>query len=292
MSVSVICTVRNEEKSIQALMDTLMTGERSPDEIVIVDGGSSDNTASIIESYAKNDPSIRLIIKKGANISQGRNIAIQNAKYELIASTDGGCITDKKWLKNLIEPFDKDPTVDYTAGFYLPCAKSKFEEVVGELLFPHSENIDPEKIVPSVKSMAFKKQCWEAVGGFPEWLYAGEDNLFVMKLKEKTFKYVYIPDAIVFWRPRSNLKGLYKQYFIYSRGAVQANIISTTFNPYGESIFSYFIPHLMQYMLKLVRRMEFIHLLYIPFILAAVSLGKISGVIAGKRFTIHTNTRD
>ncbi|MCM1567462.1 MAG: glycosyltransferase [Dehalobacter sp.] len=281
MNVSVICTVRNEAKSISALIDTLLGGERAPDEIVIVDGGSSDDTTRIIESYAKKNPSIRLITKGGVNISQGRNIAIQNAKYDIIASIDGGCIADKKWLKKLIEPFEKDPTVDYSVGFYLPGPRSKFEEVVGDLLFPRLENVDHEKMAPSVKSMAFKKKCWETVGGFPEWLYSGEDNLFVTKFREKSYKDVFIPDAVVYWRPRSNLKGVYKQYFIYSKGAAEANIVNTTFNPYGKSIFSYFIPHLIKYMLTLIRRMALIHLLYIPFILAAVFFGKVSGLIAG-----------
>lgn len=291
MKVSVICTVRNEEKSITTLLDSLQNGTRRPDEIVIVDGGSRDNTAGVIESYAKSNPSVKLFIEKGANISRGRNVAIKNATHDLIACVDGGCIADKNWLANLIKPFECDPSMEYVLGFYLPDPKTKFEDVVGALLYPHADRIKAETFTPSARSMAFWKKCWEMVDGFPERLYTAEDSLFFLNLKAKNFKYAFVDDAIIYWRPRSSFKSLYKQYYYYAKGSKEA-CLQYTFVAYGENIFTYFIPILSRYSINLIKKFHFIHLLYVPIVLTAVLSGKIIGTIAGFRSPIREHVRD
>ena len=110
--VSVIITVLNEADSIHLILQNLISQTRKPDEIVIVDGGSTDGTDDIISNKANTETSIRLYVQKGTNISQGRNIAINKARFPLIAVTDGGCRPDNKWLEKLIEPLAKDPSVE------------------------------------------------------------------------------------------------------------------------------------------------------------------------------------
>ena len=279
MKVSVITTIKNEEKSIRSLLDSLISQSKMPDEIIIVDGGSIDRTAEIIKSY-KNS-SIKLIIEKNVNIARGRNIAISNAKNRYIASIDGGCIADKNWIKNLLEPFLFDSNVDVVSGFFLPDARSFHEEIVGELLYPKAERIDPEKFLPSGRSIAFKKACWERVGGYPEWLYTGEDTLFDIRLNDAGCRFVFRPDAIVYWRPRSTLYKLMKQYFGYARGAAQAGISHTIFEAYGENS--------LNYVLKFLKPSEGIinikkpkKTIYISIILFAIFFAKLAGVLSSK----------
>ena len=104
MKVSLICTVKDEKETIIELLENIFKQTMSPDEVVIVDGGSSDGTIDIIQRYSEKLP-LKLIVSTGANIAKGRNIAIKNASYDIIASTDGGCKLDEKWLENLIQPF-------------------------------------------------------------------------------------------------------------------------------------------------------------------------------------------
>ena len=77
MRVSVICTVLNEGESIRRLMDSLANQTRPPEEIVIVDGGSRDNTVAVLNEYAGRLP-LHVLVEPGANISHGRNVAIAN----------------------------------------------------------------------------------------------------------------------------------------------------------------------------------------------------------------------
>jgi len=68
MKVSVIATVLNEGPAIRRLLDSLVAQTRAPDEVVIVDGGSSDDTVSILQDYAdQGHLPLRVLDEPGAN---------------------------------------------------------------------------------------------------------------------------------------------------------------------------------------------------------------------------------
>ncbi len=216
MKISLISTIKNEAFSINRFIDSILSQSRLPDEIVIVDGGSTDGTIDIIKSYIGDGKPIKLIVHEGANISQGRNIAIRNASYDFIACSDSGCRLDKNWLSQLTKPFEKESNIDVVAGFYLPEAMNVFEKHVGELTCPKVDKIDPERFLPSARSIAVKKQAWEKVGGYPEWLEKAEDTLFDLNLQRAGCKFYFANDAIAYWRPRKNLKEFYELMRSYS----------------------------------------------------------------------------
>lgn len=226
VKVSQICTLKNEEYSIKEFIDSLLSQSRSPDDIIIVDGGSTDRTVEILKSYIENGASMKLITESGANIARGRNIAIKNAKYDIIASTDAGCRVEKDWLKYLIKPFEEDPSVDVVSGWYEADARSWFESCVAEFSYPKLSQVvkDSNLFLPSSRSVAFKKSCWEKVGGYPEWLYTAEDTLFDIKLKEVGCKFYFAKNAIVYWRVRSSLKSFLKQQYLYAKGNGEAKL--------------------------------------------------------------------
>jgi glycosyltransferase involved in cell wall biosynthesis len=78
MTISVICTVKNEGEAIRPLLDSLIQQSLPPDEIVVCDGGSTDNTLEILAEYKAWLP-LHIIVVPGANISEGRNQAIAAA---------------------------------------------------------------------------------------------------------------------------------------------------------------------------------------------------------------------
>lgn len=226
VKVSQICTLKNEERSIKKFIDSLLSQSRIPDEIILVDGGSTDRTVEIINSYIKKGESIKLIVEDGVNIAKGRNIAIKNAKFDIIASTDAGCKLDKDWLFNLTNPFEQDLDVDVVSGWYEADAKTDFEEIVAALTYPTIEQVLKKRneFLPSSRSIAYKKECWEKINGYPEWLYTAEDTLFDIYLKKAGCKFIFAPDAIVKWEVRPTLKKTIKQHYLYAKGDGQANL--------------------------------------------------------------------
>ncbi len=226
--VSVITTVKNEANSIKVFLDSLLAQSELPDEIVITDGGSTDESVEIIKDYIEKGIPIKLIVAKGANISRGRNISIQNSSHDIIASTDVGCKLDRNWLRNIVRPFEEDPIVDVVGGFFKVAPETFFEECVAALTGCPPEGTDPDAWLPSSRSIAFRKSAWEAVGGYPEWLDHGEDTFFALQLRKAGFEFRNAEDAWVYWRPRSNLRALFRQYYGYARGDGRALV-----NPIG-----------------------------------------------------------
>src|SRR5574341_779028 len=74
MKVSVIVTVLNEGPAIRRLLDSLAAQTRTPDEVVVVDGGSQDDTLTVLQAYAQEGRlPLRVLVEPDANISRGRN---------------------------------------------------------------------------------------------------------------------------------------------------------------------------------------------------------------------------
>lgn len=221
--VSIIVTVKNEASSIGRLLDTLRSQTISPSEVVIVDGGSTDGTLERIASHRPRLP-IRLLIREGANISQGRNEAIRAAKGEIIASTDAGVRLVPHWLEELTRPLQEDASLDVVSGFFLPDPQTVFETALGATVLPAEGDVDPQSFLPSSRSVAFRREAWQEVGGYPEWLDFCEDLVFDFALLEAGRKFTFAPQALVYFRPRGSLRDFSRQYYRYARGDGKADL--------------------------------------------------------------------
>jgi glycosyltransferase involved in cell wall biosynthesis len=220
--ITVIATVLNEGESMNRLMLSLLKQSLQPDEIVIVDGGSHDQTVEIIRRYADR-LAVRVLVEAGCNISQGRNRAIAAAQGDIIAVTDAGVSLSPDWLYHLTQPFE-DEQVQVVAGFFQADSHTTFEVAMGATVLPLVDEIDPTTFLPSSRSIAFRKTVWEEVGGYPEWLDYCEDLIFDLRLKETVLGFVFAPDALVYFRPRGSLSSFYKQYYLYARGDGKADL--------------------------------------------------------------------
>jgi glycosyltransferase involved in cell wall biosynthesis len=221
-SVSVIMTVLNEGGAICRLLDSLVAQTRQPDEVVIVDGGSRDDTVARARGYADRLP-IRVVIEPGANISQGRNRAIAAAQSEVIAATDAGVYLDPRWLEALTAPF-ANAGVQTAAGFFVADPQSTFEMAMGATVLPDRDEIRPDRFLPSSRSVAFTREAWQAVGGYPEWLDYCEDLIFDFRLRDRYGAFAWAPDAIAYFRPRTSLRTFFIQYYRYARGDGKADL--------------------------------------------------------------------
>lgn len=214
--ISLVCTVRDEADNIAALLDSMLAQRRPADEIIVNDCNSRDETPAIVEAYIARGYPIRLV-RGGHNIPSGRNNAVRHARGSLIACTDAGLSLDPGWLERIVAPLERGEA-DVVGGFFRPAPQSLFELALGATNYRDPEEVDGATFLPFGQSMAFRKQVWERVGGFPEWASHCEDLLFDMALKEAGYRFAFAPDAIVHFRPRSTLAAFARQYFLYARG--------------------------------------------------------------------------
>jgi glycosyltransferase involved in cell wall biosynthesis len=221
--ITLIATVLNEGDNIQHLLNGVLQQTQPPDEIIIVDGGSSDNTVAILKSYETRLP-LKIIIKHGCNISQGRNTAIAAAQGDILAITDAGVHLDETWLEQITQPLLENPNVSVVSGFFKADPQTTFEVAMGATVLPVASEIKPDSFLPSSRSIAVRKAAAVSVGGYPEWLDYCEDLIFDLRLKATQPPFEFVPDALVFFRPRGTLRAFYKQYYLYARGDGKADL--------------------------------------------------------------------
>ncbi len=221
--ISVISTVLNEGDHLRRLMDSIVAQSCSPDEVIIVDGGSRDHTVAVLREYEGRLP-LRVLVEPGANISAGRNRAIAAAQGDIIAVTDAGVVLDRDWLQRITQPLIDDPALEVVAGFFAVDARTVFEAAMGATAFPLADEIDPETFLPSSRSVAFRRSAWATVGGYPEWLDYCEDLVFDLRLKQTAAPMMFAGAALAYYRPHGDLNSFYKTYQRYARGDGKADL--------------------------------------------------------------------
>ncbi len=219
---AIIATVLNEGESIRPLMESLAAQTLMPDEVIIVDGGSRDNTLAVLNSYSDRLP-LKVLAAPGSNISAGRNYALEAATSEIIAITDAGVVLAPKWLEQITKPLREDETIGVVSGFFNADPHTVFEAALGATTLPLVEEIDPATFLPSSRSVAVRKTAALRVGGYPEWLDYCEDLIFDLRLKQ-VVSFTFAPEAIAHFRPRQSLSAFYKQYYRYARGDGKAGL--------------------------------------------------------------------
>jgi glycosyltransferase involved in cell wall biosynthesis len=219
MKVSLIATVLNADEHVGAFLASIEIQTRRPDQVIVVDGGSTDGTAERLRAAE----GITLIEAPGANIARGRNLAIAEAAHEAVAVADADCSYGPGWLAALLEPLEAG--ADVAMGWTEPVVESLLDASVSSLGFPLSaEEVDPATFMPSARSVAFRRETIDAVGGYPEWLAIGEDMWVNHRWRERAFDMRMAPAAIAHWHPRGSLDAIWNQYVRYARGDGQAGM--------------------------------------------------------------------
>ena len=237
MEVSVVVPVLNEAHTIGLLVDALLTQTKPPTEIVIADGGSTDGTRSILSDFAAAHPVVRVVDGPGGR-SENRNAAILAATSDIIACTDAGCIPEPTWLESLVGPFESG--AQWVGGFYRPHGPTTASTSAGVLMTMVREEVDPANYIPSGASQAFRREVWEAVGGFPEAMIAAEDTLFGERARRAGFRAVFVPEALVWWTPPPGIGAMVAKAFTWGRADGRARVRGVAYKrlivAYGGSV--------------------------------------------------------
>src|SRR5256885_9651950 len=120
IAISVVVPVRDEEDSIRALLDGLLGQTLPPDEIVITDGGSVDQTRAIIQEFIDRGAAVKLLTDDDSLPGRSRNIAVSNAGNDWIAFIDAGIRPDPNWLEALAAKATDGSDAEVVYGTYEP----------------------------------------------------------------------------------------------------------------------------------------------------------------------------
>lgn len=213
---TLIITILNERKTLESWFASLAGQSKLPDELVVVDGGSTDGTWELLQQLQIEGVQCVFAQKQG-NISTGRNEAIRLAQGEVIIVTDAGCIYDRDWFRKLSDTFAAGAEAAATGfGPWLEAGDSQRWFLLAAATTPRAEEFAKDWL-PSSRTFAFKKSVWQAVGGYPEWIPICEDIIYDLKIKKQGFQFEYVREPLVFWRPRPSYAAYAKQLFRYTK---------------------------------------------------------------------------
>lgn len=217
------------------MLAALEAQTRRPDEVVVVDGGSTDGTLELMRGWSRERLPLRVVSAPDTNISGGRNVGVEAASHEWIAVTDAGCRPVSTWLEALD---GARATADLLTGVFTVEADTAFERMIAVTHYPDTAELERPGVLIRLshrlfgrgfeaklaggRSMAFTKTTWRALGGFPERVYAGEDQAFSVALVERGYRAVLVPEASVAWRPPSSWTENARMFFTYCRGDVRS----------------------------------------------------------------------
>ncbi|HXV77645.1 MAG TPA: glycosyltransferase [Candidatus Polarisedimenticolaceae bacterium] len=170
------------------------------EELVVVDGGSDDGTVELLSDWARRVPSLRHVVSPGANISRGRNQAIESTRCEIIVCWDTGCEYPAGYVPGMLQPFD-DPRVDVVGARTIATGETPYER---SLVRFYDRREASDRTNPSHRAIAYRRTVWTRVGGYPEQVEAGEDSWFNARWHALGLHYELSPRAEVRWRVRGD----------------------------------------------------------------------------------------
>jgi cellulose synthase/poly-beta-1,6-N-acetylglucosamine synthase-like glycosyltransferase/peptidoglycan/xylan/chitin deacetylase (PgdA/CDA1 family) len=224
LAVSVIVPAHNEAANIAATVRSLTASER-PVEVVVVDDGSTDHTAEIVQRLAL--PGVRVIRQANAGKPAALNTGIAAARGEIIVMIDGDTVFEPGTVTELLAPF-ADPQVGGVAGRAcvagqrsLLTAWQHIEYVVG---FGIDRRVyDQWRCMPTIPGVAgaFRRATLLAVGGVSSDTLA-EDTDLTMAICRAGWRVVYQPEARSHTETPRTLPDLWRQRYRWCYGTLQS----------------------------------------------------------------------
>lgn len=219
--VSLVVPMRDEEATIRRLIDSIRRQTRPPDEVVLVDGGSTDGTVELARALIGGDARFRVIEAGPATPGRGRNVGIAAARHEWAALTDAGIEPEPEWLERLLAAVS-DPGTSIVYGNYEPVTDSLFKRCAALAYVPPAQLREGGRMRgPSIASSLLRRDAWRRVGGFPD-LRAAEDLIFFERLEQSGAVVGWAPSATVHWQIAPTLWKTFRRFLLYSKHNVRA----------------------------------------------------------------------
>jgi len=204
----VVCTFNGAETLEQCLRSLLFLNYPNY-EIIVVDDGSTDGTAAILERFE----SIRAVYQSNQGLSKARNVGLSVATGEIIAYTDSDCFADPDWLTYLVYQFlcsDASavggPNLAPEDGWLAACVAA----APGQPMHVLESNQVAEHI-PGC-NMAIRRHALAAINGFDtQYRKAGDDVDVCWRLQQAGYWITFAPGAFVWHHRRQTVRAYLRQ---------------------------------------------------------------------------------
>lgn len=222
--VTVLVPAYNEAKCIENTVNSLMASEH-PIEVIVIDDGSSDGTARIVENMRL--PNVRVVRQLNAGKPAALNRGVANARYDIIVMMDGDTVFEPSTVRELVQPFG-DQKVGAVAGNAKVGNKDSLIGAWQHIEYVMGFNLDRRmydvlRCMPTIPGAvgAFRRSALERVGGMSDDTLA-EDTDITMALHRDGWRVVYAENARAWTEAPESVQQLWSQRYRWSYGTMQA----------------------------------------------------------------------
>ncbi|MCX4881134.1 MULTISPECIES: glycosyltransferase [unclassified Streptomyces] len=222
--VSVLVPAYNEAKCIENTVRSLMASEH-PIEVIVIDDGSSDGTARIVEELGL--PNVRVVRQLNAGKPAALNRGLANARYDIIVMMDGDTVFEPATVRELVQPFG-DRRVGAVAGNAKVGNRNSMIGAWQHIEYVMGFNLDRRmydlmRCMPTIPGAvgAFRRPALERVGGMSDDTLA-EDTDITMALHRDGWRVVYAEKARAWTEAPETVQQLWSQRYRWSYGTMQA----------------------------------------------------------------------
>lgn len=227
-SVTVIVPAYDARNTIGACIESLLGQTRQPDELIIVDDCSRDDTAQVALKYG-----VKVIkLEKNSGPGVARNIGAAAAAGEILAFTDSDCVAPADWLERIVAALDAPGVVAATGG-YAGAVQDGFLTRLQHLTIRQRQSALPPEIDSTITSnFACLKSAFASVGGFPLYylkrdpakpIWGNEDEELGFLLARAGGKIRWMPDNGVLHLFRPSLRGYLRQQRFYAERIIMSH---------------------------------------------------------------------
>lgn len=223
IAVTVVVPCRNEEPHIEACVRSILAQEQPPGgfELIVADGLSTDRTRDILDRLAQEDDRLKLIDNPGRIVSTGLNAGIAVARGKVILRMDAHTVYATDYIRQCVAVL-QETGADNVGGPALTCSGASMQAAisaayhssfaVGGALF---HNPGYEGYVDTVPYGCWPRTLFSRIGLFDEELVRNQDDEFNLRIVRSGGKVWQSPRIRSWYRTRSSLSDLFRQYRQY-----------------------------------------------------------------------------
>ncbi len=226
--VTILMAAHNEEKVIGSTVSHLFQLDYPCYEVIVVDDGSTDNTAAILREMAAAEPRLRLVrLLNNMGKAVALNAGVRAARHEIIVTIDADSYLDKEALRWLVRHFTRNPRTGAVTGnprvlnrtsLLARIQTAEYSSIIG--MIKRTQSIWGRLMTVSGVLAAYRLAALVDVN-FWSTDSVTEDIDITWKLQRRSWEVHYEPRALVWVLVPETLRGLWKQRLRWSRGGIE-----------------------------------------------------------------------
>lgn len=215
--VSVVLCVRNGARTLGRQLAALAAQDlEAPWELVVVDNGSDDGTATLAASWTDRMPWLRVVDEPVAGLNRARNRGVAVARAARIVCCDADDEVDRAWVREMVAGLER---FDVIGGALV--ARSDGNAPASALQVPQTDAlpvlVEHEFAVGA--SIGFHRRVYDAIGGFDERFDTGADEVdFCVRAVHAGYRIGFVPGAVTQYTLKDTPRAVMRQHFNYGRG--------------------------------------------------------------------------